>query len=491
MISANFSKKTEIIVLTLILVFTVFFATFKLSESPSVWYDEGFYVQSALNLASSGQSGLHIIPEKIEQISQITVGYPLIYPLALALKVFGENIVVTRGLMVIFILALLVGVYFLVRKLYGSYYALGSLLLLVTFPPLYGNGKSVLGEVPGLFYLVAFLLSLYFARNKAQGSFGRVSLLVLSGLLAGLCASTKPVFLLILPAILLGLFIYRKSKIFSIKEIFLTSIAVLIPLLVWFALQFTTSDSFGGILGFYANPYAVTSVASTIFSSLKAFFSSSGPIYLLVLLVVWIFALCIKLRQKSTIQIEETVAFIFSILITLAYFRTAGWYRYIFQAQIIAIIFFLPSLFIFLQWLIEKTKFGFVSTKTLATIGLILLSVLGTYQLAFHSWVADYYTSQKSAFWDDYFKKEPKDESLLIYNAPEVAIFAEFNGKSFYQYLAPAGGVWGEDNLKLVESGWIDKVIVRTDVYSGEESFLFKNYISVGEFYKYTVLQTK
>ena len=78
---------------------------------------------------------------------------------------------------------------------------------------------------------------------------------------------------------------------------------------------------------------------------------------------------------------------------------------------------------------------------------------------------------------------------MLIYNAPEVAIFAEFNGKSFYQYLAPAGGVWGEDNLKLVLVGGIDKIIVRTDVYGNGKNLLFKKYSSAGEFYKYTILQ--
>src|SRR3989344_8241181 len=154
MITSNFSKKLESLVFVSVIFFALFFGTFRLSESPSVWYDEGFYVQSATNLAVSGQFGMHIVPDKIEQLSHITVGYPLIFPLAFSLKVFDTNILAARGLMVFFIVALLISAFFLIRKLYGSHYALGLLLLLATFPPLYGNGKSVLGEVPGLFYLM-------------------------------------------------------------------------------------------------------------------------------------------------------------------------------------------------------------------------------------------------------------------------------------------------------------------------------------------------
>ena len=55
-------KKIEIAILSVILLLVGFFATYKLSESPSVWYDEGFYVQIASNLSTYGKYGLQLQP---------------------------------------------------------------------------------------------------------------------------------------------------------------------------------------------------------------------------------------------------------------------------------------------------------------------------------------------------------------------------------------------------------------------------------------------
>ena len=94
---------------------------------------------------------MQLAPEKITPISHLTVGYPLIYPLALLFKIFGISILKARVLMVFFIMSLVLISYLAIKKRYGLNQSLLSIALLVTFPPLYGNGKSVLGEVPGLF----------------------------------------------------------------------------------------------------------------------------------------------------------------------------------------------------------------------------------------------------------------------------------------------------------------------------------------------------
>ena len=95
----------------------VSFSLFRLTESPSVWYDEGAYIQLAKNTVEYGITGLRLSPEGISHISKLTVGYPLIYPLTAVFKVFGDSVASARNLMVLFTIGLSV-----VSYLCPSYY---------------------------------------------------------------------------------------------------------------------------------------------------------------------------------------------------------------------------------------------------------------------------------------------------------------------------------------------------------------------------------
>ena len=81
-----------------ILVFAgaLFCATYRLTESPSVWYDEGIYIQSATNAIQHGKVGFQFSPGTITHISRVSVGYPLIYPLAIWFKIFGVSVLSAR-----------------------------------------------------------------------------------------------------------------------------------------------------------------------------------------------------------------------------------------------------------------------------------------------------------------------------------------------------------------------------------------------------------
>ena len=280
-----------------------FFATYKLKESPSVWYDEGFYVQVASNLSIHGKYGLQLLPGEIEPVSRlVTVSYPLIYPLALAFKIFGHNILVARGVMVFFILGFISGVYLLARRTIGISYALGAVALIVTFAPLYGNGKSVLGEVPGLFFLTLSLLSL--DRALSNGKKSRLGF-IFTGLFAGLCASTKPIFLVFLPAIALTLFIKWHYGKLSKRNIFLLAVSVLVPLIIWVHIQFSFNANITNILSYYIKPFQEKSVYDFIFENLKHFISDSGPIYLLIMIFAWLSGLIIRRRKKLKYQLQR------------------------------------------------------------------------------------------------------------------------------------------------------------------------------------------
>ena len=471
----------------------LFFATYHLTESPSVWYDEGFYLQSAANLAQYGQAGLRLSPDFIEPSSKfISVGYPLIYPLALTFSVFGVEVVYGRALMVIFILGFLTVSYLFARRMFGGTCALLSLALLATFPPLYGNGKSVLGEVPGLFYLVSFFIFFTLARTASTR---RYWWLAVAGFTAGLCVATKPTFILLLPAIAAGVFLEWRRGNITVKDLCVAASVGVLPIVYWMATQFQTGDSLGTILGEYANPYQIENLSAIIVQNLGRLFTDIGGLFLVVLMGIWTSALLIRIRNKRRVSSEEVIAFVFSLLTIAAYARTAGWYRYLFEAQTMALLFLPITLGVLWGALSERMAMllprlaSFIpKPQRLVLLVGISLAVLGGYQILFDSWVAEAYQSHKTAFWEEYFRTLPPDRTLFFYDVPEVAFFAS---RDYYQYISPSGWPIGKEQLVVIEKGMPDIIVVRSDAYSGMKDILFKSYEIEQTAYKYSLLKKR
>lgn len=469
----------------------IFFSLFHLKESPSVWYDEGWYVQASANLATTGVDGIQLSPGNIYHVPILTVGYPLIYPLSLWFKIFGVSIFSARLLMVMFVLGLLGSGYYLAKRLFSSTAAICTLALLVTLPPLYANGKSVLGEVPGMLYLV---MSLVFLANAANDSNRKRFYMILFGVFAGLCVVTKPLFLVFVPAIALGLLIGWKRNTINFKNILISTIFGMLAVLTWLAVQFRGDGSLSQILSYYINPYEITDMVGTIVGNFGRLFTDVGTLYLTSMTIIWIVSLWVRHKKAEKVGITEIIAISFSLLVIAAYLRTAGWYRYLFEAQIISILFFPNALFSVAEY--ARQKFGqfLESLKPLKTplfcvLVVFVLTVVGLYQLSFNSWVANAYNSDKTAFWEKYFETLPDSIPVFFYDTPEVAIFTRSG--NYYQYLTPAGGVFGEDQLHRIEEGKIDKIIVRSDAYEGRKDSLFKGYEVDEVAYKYSILRQR
>lgn len=481
-------KKIEVGIFIFFLILSGFFSTYKLKESPSVWYDEGFYVQVASNLSTHGKYGLQLLPGEIEPVSRlVTVGYPLIYPLASAFKIFGHNILVARGVMVFFILGFVIGSYLLARRLFGVRHALASFGLLATFAPLYGNGKSVLGEVPGLFFMAISLLILEKALSGAKRSDIKF---ILAGVFAGLCASTKPIFLLFLLSIGLILLIKWHQGKLRMRNVILLAVSVLVPLIIWVYIQFSFNENIINILSYYVKPFQEKSIHDFIFENLRHFISDSGPIYLLVMILAWLSGLIIRRRKKIEVSASEMVSFVFSILISLAYLRTNGWYRFIFPAQAVSLIYFSKSISLIIEFIGEKLKLRVFPRvcNFFWIMPIFCFSILGAYQIMFKSFVAEAYKSDKTAFWENYFKDIRKEQIFFFYDTPEVAAL-NFGGK-YYQYISPNGRDIGSSGLKAIDLGIPERIILRTDAYEWGEN-RFSKYRPQTKAYKYTILIKK
>src|SRR3989344_547701 len=137
-----FVKNQKYIILFLILI-SLFLTFFRFTSTPKVWIDEGVFTEAARNLEVYGRIGIQTEPGKIFELKVwvLSTSYPVIFPVALSLKLFGIGLWQARLPMVLYILLFLLFSYLFVRKKYGHYPAFISTLLLLSFSPLYGNGR--------------------------------------------------------------------------------------------------------------------------------------------------------------------------------------------------------------------------------------------------------------------------------------------------------------------------------------------------------------
>jgi len=470
------------IVPVFLLLIALFFSTYKLTESPPVWYDEGIILQPAINLARLGGMFVQISPS--EQISAqfISTGYTVIYPISLVFKYFGISLLNARLIMLVYLIVFVCASFLLAQRIFGFKYASLGTLLLVSFPPLYGNGKNVLGEVPGLLFLILFL---YFI-NKIEHNYKKTFYYILAGVFSGLCVVTKPLFLVLLGAVFLSIILFRRKIDFYWQKICLGILSFFIPFFVWVSTQFKGSEVLSDVFGYYSNPYGIKDIWSQIFINLGRFFTELTPTYFLGLFIIWVIAIIIRIKTKKNLSLTETIAFIFSLLIFIAYFRTFGWYRYFFVAHIVTLIFTPSSVFII--YIFFKNHFKFFKKKLFAPlIAIFILIVFQFYQLGFNSWVADYYSSNKTHILSDYFSEFEKDKSVFFYNSPELIVFLPHN--NYYQYLEITDSfLIGQNQIEKIQNKEPDIIVIKRPELEKDIN-AFTSYTIMGRIDRYILLE--
>lgn len=388
------------------------FGTWRLPQSPATWFDEGINLGIAKSLINHGVYSLEIGPEKFIENRQflITSNYPVLLPVALSLKLFGFNLTAARALMVLFLFLFTLAAYFLVKKLYGTAAAIMGVALIASFTPFYGNGKAVLGEIPGLFYFLCALLLLTPELNFKK--------LFFAGLLAGLSAATKPFFLIVPAAILVGEVVCQKS----IKRIAALALGGALPIIVWLY-TILPSFSFAGLFSvaaYYSNSYASTNFGSLIFANFMRFFTESTPIHFLVLFLVSAMFILWKKKRGENIKEVEIILAVF-ILLTLAfYLKTPGWYRYFFPAHMILFLIFPAALI------------SLFNKKMAATIVVFLFLVQTVYTINQRN-TSLYYSNEAEVFSKYVMTSTKPEDKIFIINAPSATFLID--GRQVYQYL--------------------------------------------------------
>ncbi len=474
--SMSFASVVYVLVLAGAIILFGFLASYRLPENPPTWLDEGSITQVSINLAQHGVYGIQTAPNQFVPTDFLTTGFPVIYPITASFSLFGVTLLNARIVMALFMTLLCVFSYFLIRALSGRKHALSlfSLFLLVTFAPLYGHGKNVLGEVPGLMFFVASLVAFHYAQRRPD-----LWLWLLSGTLAGLSMATKPIYLFIIaPSVLLLLFLQRSR--FSLKQVVAYALGSTAVLLLWFFIQVGSIGALQQIL-FAANADNI-GLSGHFLSNIKQFVSELQPIYFIGLLGIWWTSLVLRRWNKVEISSVELYAALFSAMNFLLYLASRGFYRYFFPAEVLSLI-FLP--FALYQVPLKEYRAPFLKVCTVFIAALILFQ---GYQTFFHSWISEFKDSNRSALLSEHLQDIPENKTVFFYNVPEAVIFLP--SQNYYQYLRYGDNVIrGEENLALLFSGTPDFVLV--DLKFTDTDKILPRYTEIARFDKYVLYERK
>lgn len=411
-------RKNNILFVFLFLVF-LFLLFYGFPNSPSPWFDEGVNLGVAKSWVENSVYGLELGPgEYIQQKHLITTGYPVLGWIGLSFQLFGVGMWQAKIVMILFLISFFFLTYSLVKKYYGQKMAYFSLILVISFLPLYGNGKSVLGEVPGLVYFLSGLLLL----DKKKWWH-----ILLSGLLFGLAAATKPTYLLFIFAVFGGeVWLSIKNRKIEWKRCLLLGIGGTLPLVIWILTllpDVVTWTSVMDILNFYRNPYDVP-LNAVVGQNLWRFVSESTPLHFNLLFMTFIISKFI--RRKFT-HVEVVIS-IFVFLNLFFYVKTVGWYRYFFPAHLLLFILFIPALYTIVQRIpFSKLKiYGMV-----AVVGFLVL--FQSVHLVLNINKKLYYNPQPQEFGEKVNQLVSHGTDVLVVNIPHVAFF--LTAPNVWQYL--------------------------------------------------------
>jgi len=451
--------------LVLCLAVAAFFSTYRLTESPKTWFDEGIFLQVARNVLTSHSYVLRESPSTLVPATlYTTVGYPVIGPVAASFAVFGIGILQARAVMVMYILLFIIASYVFAFRVWGVRVALLSTLILATYAPLYGNGKNVLGEIPGAFFLFLILICLARLERKSQTVWNWIGL----GLATGVFVSTKPNFFLLLPVLGAVLLWNYRRLTWSWKSVLAGLLAFLVPVVLYVVTQFGASMSPATIFASYAGMPGLQQVTGLTFGqmvirNIVLFVTAGTPAYLLVSLGVWVSSLVIRVRRKTIIPLHEIVALGFAF-VTVAYFlKMPGFFRYLLVGQLIAFPYLVAAC---TQLTPPRFK------KSLVPFLFVCLVAFQAYQVGFSSFVAGYYPSTRSQELTAYFDALPSSTQVFLFHAPEVATF--IHGENYSQYFEVVYflDAFGKDQLPRLAAGEPDLVIVSVDEKQKADPYL-------------------
>jgi 4-amino-4-deoxy-L-arabinose transferase-like glycosyltransferase len=441
----------EISILVIAVAAILFFSTYKLTSSPPPWVDEGIVTQVARNIVLGNGSSIQIAPDTFVSAGFVTTGFPVTYPVALSFKLFGIGLFQARVVMVGFIWLLAASAYGLIRREAGGLAAACTLLLLASFAPLYGHGRTVIGEIPGTALILALLLLI----RSRQGQVLSCRFLVGAGLLLGLILATKPVFLIVAVPALLGSFLLFRHERLSARELGVLCVGVCIPLVLWFTSQFD-NESLGEILSIYSGNPDRISLGATVLGNVASVFTHLETLYFFGLISLWGASLAVARKERSSSYAERS-AFVFALLLGSAYFTTDGYYRYFFPAQILALVYVPLSLSRLAEFVAARMSAATNIVRSTVAGGLLFLCAVQLYETKHNSFVVGHFKNTQSALLQEYLGNVGEGP-VLVWGIPEAVLFLPHD--NYYQYARFARTERGKEQIPRLLSEAIPEMII-------------------------------
>jgi 4-amino-4-deoxy-L-arabinose transferase-like glycosyltransferase len=186
-------------------------AVINLPYAPRTWYDEGSHLHVPKTLVQDGVYADKSAEGYRFHGPTIGVGPTVMLPIAGVFKLFGIGLTQGRAVIAIYMLVALVAFFAFTQRFQGHTVALLAMALLIAsrtrgYEGLIEYGRQVLGEVPGLAFMLLGLLawvqalkSLERARQTNPSAQASLGLCIAAGLGLGLALLTKNQFVLIIP----------------------------------------------------------------------------------------------------------------------------------------------------------------------------------------------------------------------------------------------------------------------------------------------------
>ncbi len=449
-----------------------FLILWRLLETPPTWMDEGIIIQTAINLHRYGDVLLQIAPTEFVSGWFVTTSFPVTFPIAVMFEILGQSLFSARIIMVIYLCLLFASSLFFIklftRSLPMSWLITGyTSLLLATFAPLYGHGKNVLGEIPGLTWLV-FSALVFCSLAYVKKVYIQNILYIVLGVFLGMAIVTKPVFILIVFGIVLAIFLtllrmyaHERKTLYEIFNNQIISIlysvcGASIPVIIWLFVQFEGQD-IHTVMSVYVNPHS-NPLAQALVSNIKLFFTEIQPMYAGVMFAIWTFVIGFKFFKRNySLSYIELCAWSISFMIFLAFIRTAGYYRYFFIAQFITLVFFPYIVLCAYEILNSFYKIKYIHIFWMGSLTCVICAQL--FYLYTGSWVFAYKDSIRTQEIQAWVDSLDDSDYIFLYQVPEFAVFLDTQPYSQYMKITPTLEI-GQKSLSQIKDRIPDYIVL-------------------------------
>ena len=319
----------------------LFLALYNLTDYPLTWFDEGSHLHVPKTLVRFGVYADYSSEGFRYYGPTVGVGPTVMLPIAAVFRLFGIGLLQARLVMALYLLATIYVFYRLAHGFGGRRLAWVATTLLITSRgvSLLEYGRQVLGEVPGLFFMVTGL-ALWFAAWEKAG-WRRLGM---AGLLLGLAMVTKNQYLLVLAptlglAWLANLVYYRTvpHRIFIVPG--LISIACFALWQIYMILYLGPATASENLAMLREQTAGAALVFSPNLMKESAKYLLSLDVYLGVLLPVLVYGFIISLPRQREGQQWGTLFILIVVNLVWYVIASIGWPRYAFPGLAIASLF--------------------------------------------------------------------------------------------------------------------------------------------------------